>query len=237
VESIRRIDQDVFMLAFEPRGRVPRFKPGQFLHIALDNYDPTGGFWPESRVFSIASNPCDRLLKIIYSVKGRFTSRMRDEIQVGTKVWIKLPFGDFIIDEKVDSTRSIVLIAGGTGISPFLPFLEIRSTENPGLSPIWLFWGARNSRLLAPKEVVERCLTSGSIRATFSLEDGAVEKIDPRIETRNGRLDIARIREETRIMQKPVFFLSGPPAMIQAFKDYLLGDGAAPSDVIIDDWE
>ena len=37
-----------------PNGRAPRFRPGQFLHLALDAYDPSG-FWPDSRVFSIAS--------------------------------------------------------------------------------------------------------------------------------------------------------------------------------------
>ena len=35
---------------------VTPFKPGQFLHLALDAFEP-GGFWPESRVFSIASAP------------------------------------------------------------------------------------------------------------------------------------------------------------------------------------
>ena len=37
----------------------PAFKPGQFLHLAIDPYDGAG-FWPESRVFSIASSPGDR---------------------------------------------------------------------------------------------------------------------------------------------------------------------------------
>jgi ferredoxin-NADP reductase len=237
VESIDTLDTDVFMLTFDPCGKVPKFKPGQFLHIALDTYDPSGGFWPESRVFSIASSPRDPLIKIIYSVKGRFTARMRDEIKIGTKVWIKLPFGDFVIAEKVDPTQGIVLIAGGTGISPFLPFLEKMSIDNSCHSPVWLFWGARNSRLLAPKEAVQRCVTLGSVRVSFSVEEGTVENMDSRIETRDGRLDITRIREETRALQRPVFFLSGPPAMIQAFKDYLLSDGAAAGDVILDEWE
>ena len=41
------------------RRRCPLFKPGQFLHLAIDPYDGAG-FWPESRVFSIASSPRDR---------------------------------------------------------------------------------------------------------------------------------------------------------------------------------
>ena len=60
---------------------LPRFKPGQFLHLALDDYDPSG-FWPESRVFSIASSITQRnVLRISYSVRGRYTARMENELQ------------------------------------------------------------------------------------------------------------------------------------------------------------
>jgi len=45
-----------FVLA--PERPSPRFRPGQFLHLALDPYDPSQ-HWPESRVFSIASPPHD----------------------------------------------------------------------------------------------------------------------------------------------------------------------------------
>lgn len=65
----------------------PLFEPGQFLHLALDDYDPSG-YWPESRVFSIAS-PTDQRerLSLTYSVRGRFTARMENELRGGS------PFG------------------------------------------------------------------------------------------------------------------------------------------------
>ena len=49
----------VYTVDLAPERPVPRFKPGQFLHLTLDDYDPSG-FWPESRVFSIASSPAQR---------------------------------------------------------------------------------------------------------------------------------------------------------------------------------
>jgi len=67
--------EHVYTVDLLPERPVPRFQPGQFLHLALDPYDPSG-FWPESRVFSIASSPSRReRLRISYSVKGRFTPR------------------------------------------------------------------------------------------------------------------------------------------------------------------
>src|ERR1035438_8343115 len=93
---------------------------GQFLHLTVDDYDPSG-FWPESRVFSIASSPRERKrLRICYSVKGRYTTKMEQVLKVGGEVWVKLPYGDFVIDGSNDA----VLLAGGTGISAFTAFLQ-----------------------------------------------------------------------------------------------------------------
>ena len=44
----------VYSLDLTPSSPVPSFRPGQFLHLTVDEYDPSG-FWPESRVFSVAS--------------------------------------------------------------------------------------------------------------------------------------------------------------------------------------
>ena len=139
----------VFTVELIPDKPSPRFKAGQFLHLALDAYDPSG-FWPESRVFSIASPPDSReRLLITYSVKGDYTTRMENELAVGKEVWIKLPYGEFIIDP----SRPVVLVAGGTGITAFTAFLEALS-ENTS-TPIHMFYGAREKDLLIFRKILE----------------------------------------------------------------------------------
>jgi len=59
VERVTDHGERVYTVELVPSALVPRFKPGQFLHLALDTYEP-GGFWPESRVFSIATSPRER---------------------------------------------------------------------------------------------------------------------------------------------------------------------------------
>ena len=56
VQQITAHGDHVYTVDLTPERPVPRFRPGQFLHLTLDDYDPSG-FWPESRVFSIASSP------------------------------------------------------------------------------------------------------------------------------------------------------------------------------------
>src|SRR5688572_19443981 len=165
VEHIVNHGDHVYTVALRPKQSAPRFRTGQFLHLALDPYDPTR-FWPESRVFSIASPPTPRdLLRISYSVRGRFTARMEGELFEGREVWIKMPYGDFVIDGRGD----VVLFAGGTGITAFTAFIE-------GLTPdtqqsVVLAYGARTSRLLIYRDVVERCAKNvPSMDASYFVE-------------------------------------------------------------------
>lgn len=113
---------DVVTYEFRYLDRRPRYKPGQFLHLALDPYDPSG-YWPESRVFTIAKGMTDReCIRLTIAKKGAFTSRIIDELEVGRKVWMKAPYGEFIV--KTDPEHETVLIAGGTGVTPFVAFME-----------------------------------------------------------------------------------------------------------------
>ena len=98
VKEVVNHGERVYSIFLIPDSPAPRFLPGQFLHLALDPYIP-GDFWPESRVFSIASAPSERhLLRLTYAVKGQFTSRMEAELCPGREVWLKLPYGEFTID-------------------------------------------------------------------------------------------------------------------------------------------
>ena len=149
INKITAHGDHVYTVDLAPEWPLPRFKPGQFLHLALDSYDPSG-FWPESRVFSIASSPAQRNdLRISYSVRGRYTSRMENELHEGRMVWVKLPYGDFVIRD----LGNVALLAGGTGITAFTAFLENLMPEHP--SKVYLIYGARNRNLLIYRDMIE----------------------------------------------------------------------------------
>ena len=175
--------EHVYTVDLRPERLVPRFRPGQFLHLALDAYDPSG-FWPDSRVFSIASAPTQRdLLRISYSVRGRFTARMARELAEGGHVWVKLPYGEFIIED----TSDIVLFAGGTGITAFTAFLD-------GLTPafehaVYVAYGARTTELLIYRNLLAaRVALIPGLRACYFVERG-----EPSLDTTVGRLSVAAI--------------------------------------------
>jgi ferredoxin-NADP reductase len=193
------------------------------LHLALDAYDPSG-FWPESRVFSIANSPLPRgLLRISYSVRGRFTSRMERELVGGGQVWVKMPYGEFV----VNNTGDIVLFAGGTGITAFTAFLERLS---PGSGhEVYLAYGARTRSLLIYRDLVQQCSqTMPSFHVSYFVEHD--------IETRPamkesdgldniGRLSVAAMWPKIQRPREATYYISGPPAMLQVISHDLRGMG------------
>lgn len=218
--ALRDHGERVYSVDLEPSIPVPRFTPGQFLHLALDPYQ-ADGFWPESRVFSIASSPVERTrLSITYAVKGAFTTRMEQELAVGGRIWIKLPYGDFVIDPE----RDAVLFAGGTGVTAFTAFLESLRPETT--RRVLLLYGARTTDLFVYRSLIDSRADVVPALATHLVCEGT-----------NGRLDANVAWPEIERLADPVCYLSGPPAMLAALAAQLGGLGMPADDVRIDAWE
>jgi ferredoxin-NADP reductase len=233
VEQIIDHGERVYTLALRPERPVPRFRAGQFLHLALDPYDPSG-FWPESRVFSIASPPAERdLVRITYAVHGRFTERMESELVEGKAIWIKMPYGDFVIENHAD----VVLFAGGTGITAFTAFLEDLPPSNR--HSVTLAYGARTSRLLIYRQVVERCARRvPSLDVAYFVEDVLHDGNEdyPAAVTR-GRVSVDAVWPRLRRPSDTTYYISGPPPMLKSIGQDLRARNISPEAIHIDAWE
>jgi ferredoxin-NADP reductase len=227
---VNRIDDHgdhVYTLELVPEKEIPKFNPGQFLHLALDTYDPSG-FWPDSRAFSIASSPSDRSqLKISYSVKGKFTARMEKELRPGSSVWVKLPYGEFIVNAEND----IILLAGGTGITAFASFLTNLPQDYP--RQVHLFYGARKPSLLIYRSLVENAMQRcAAFRAHCFVEMASDGK-----ECLPGRIDLESVWASVPNPLDVTYYPAGPPEMIEALTRGLERRGVDPSRIISDAWE
>jgi ferredoxin-NADP reductase len=237
VSSIINHSNGVYSLVLNPLKRIPKYRPGQFLHFALDDYDPQGGFWPESRVFSIASYSSESIF-LIYSVKGKYTERMSSELYEGKKVWLKLPYGDFVIDTSTETDQSVVLVAGGTGISPFVSYLQ-KEISCPSNRRIHLIYGVKNPALFQFSDILMDCKQKihGFSMDIFIEETGNEALFLHTIKPAQGMIDINHVWKKGSELNNPVFFLSGPPGMIRYFKKELSGRGIGQSSIKIDEWE
>jgi ferredoxin-NADP reductase len=238
VENLINHGGRVYTVDLVPAASVPPFRPGQFLHLTVDDYDPAG-FWPESRVFSIASPPSDpKRIRICYSVKARYTTRMEQTLRTGADVWVKMPYGDFVINPANDA----VLLAGGTGISAFTAFIEALQPGNP--RNVCLVYGAREPALLLFRDMLlEQLRKVPSFHLLFFTETGNGEFTGEKAvlpkppQCLIGRIDLEQVWSRADQPASSVFYLSGPPVMLATLSEQLLTRGVPADRIRTDAWE
>lgn len=220
ITSINAPLDGICTLEFRSLGRPYKYLPGQFLHLAIDaDYDGVGQ-WPESRCFSMQSNPDEESIRITYSVKGAFTTQMRDQLKTGDEVWLKLPYGDLF--QQPHNKENALFIAGGTGITPFLS-LFTHSSFVEYKNPL-LYAGFRSSNMNLYKHELEQAkIINPEFESEFVYENAY------------GSLNINEIYK--RSSHCTAWFISGPPLMIKAFKSYLIDAGMPDESVFTDEWE
>jgi len=233
VEEIISFSETVRQYKLKPLKKGIRFTPGQFLHLAIDEYDPSYN-WPESRVFSLANSPTRKeYIDILVSKIGKFTSRMFDTLKVGDEAWIKLPYGIFNFDESLE--KDTVLIAGGTGVSPFISFLQyaIDNELNPA---IHLNYGVRNTDMLIIQDLVKEAKQKlSNFNYQIHVEDEINDDFELALNT--GQLPVSEIVRKSLSLNDAVYYLSGPPAMIMAFDKELKAKGISQKNIKYDNWE
>lgn len=216
VVSIMKHYEGIYTLEFETLNGRFKYYPGQFLHLALDSDYDGSGQWPESRCFSMQSNPDEFSIRITYSIKGSFTLKMEQLLNVGSEVWLKLPYGNLFTQHH--KKKNAVFIAGGTGITPFISLFthdSFKEYENPRV-----YLGFKTK--------------------AYNIYDNDmvnVKSCTPKIfyEDNEGILDINSILEENG--RDNDYFISGPPKMIKVFKQVLISKDVPKSHILVDEWE
>jgi ferredoxin-NADP reductase len=232
VSEVIEHQPDLRSYILTPEKPVPRFRPGQFLHLAIDPYDPAR-HWPESRAFSIASSPMDRTkLKITVSRKGGFTTRMFDQLSPQARVWIKLPYGSFT--PNISEGHEIIMLAGGTGVTPFVSFIEWAAHENITTHTIQLHYAVRSPELLIYRDQLQACKNKlASLSLTFYAEElNDYQATD----LKAGRISIPVLWNALKAPNSTHVYLSGPQEMINVFRQQFLGLGASNNNIFIDEW-
>jgi NAD(P)H-flavin reductase len=214
--SISNPYNGIYTLEFRSNGHAYKYHPGQFLHLAIDTDYDGSSQWPESRCFSMQSNPDEETIKITYAVKGAFTKQMEKTLKVGSEVWLKLPYGDLFTQPH--NKINTVFIAGGTGITPFLSLFTHESFNEYVNPKIYLGFRSKEFNIYEPELNSVKLFVP---KRFYQDEDGVI--------------DIEKIFNENGDHSN--YFISGPPAMIRTFKQTLISKDVPAQNILTDDWE
>ncbi len=148
VQKITLLAPDVMRLQLKlPASERLQFLAGQYIDILLRD--------GRRRSFSIANAPHDDEcleLHIRQVPEGHFTRHVFEAMQERDILRIDGPHGRFFLRE--ESTKPIILLAGGTGFAPIKALVEHAWHQNI-LRQMALYWGARDRAGLYMHELAE----------------------------------------------------------------------------------
>ncbi|MEO5348967.1 MAG: 2Fe-2S iron-sulfur cluster-binding protein [Magnetococcus sp. YQC-3] len=164
-KSFEDVSRSVCSLYLVPAdgGTLPDFRPGQFLVFRFEITDPaTRQSRSVLRCYSLSSQPGLDYYRV--SVKrmpppagsvglppGLASNYLHDKVRVGSLLQVKAASGQFVLGA---GEQTIVLIAGGIGITPLLSMLYANFAAAPSRE-MWLFYGVRNSAEQVEKAQLE----------------------------------------------------------------------------------
>ena len=191
---------------------------GQYFYFTLPslNYpDPRGA----TRHFTLSSSPTEGNLL-------RNTTRIReesgfkktlDDLEIGTLIEGEGPNGTFILDEAEPGPH--VFLAGGIGITPFRSMIKYAADKNLN-TQIHLIYS--NS---IPEEIAFRAELDGLAKSWPNLKlDMTVTKPEESKEPwkgLTGRIDENLIQKLVPDLGSNIFWVCGPPAMVEAMEQTL----------------
>jgi benzoate/toluate 1,2-dioxygenase reductase component len=190
------------------------FLPGQYVNVLVPSTD-------QRRSYSFSSPPgAETLSFLVRNIPpGVMSTYLRERAVPGTPVEFNGPAGSFYLR---DIKRPLLLLAGGTGLAPFLSMLEkIAKTGSP--HPIHLVYGVSKDVDLVGVERLEQLtakipgftfLTCASARDSAHPRKGYVmAHIEPR-HLNGGDVDV---------------YVCGPPPMVGGVRAWLGEQSVAPA--------
>ena len=234
VRSLRLVDRiqesdDVvsFELIARDKGELAPFKAGQHLPVELS---VDGQAEAVGRTYSLSNAPRGTHYRI--SVKrepqGLVSSYLHDHLEIGDIISARNPAGDFVLR---DSSRPIVLVSAGIGVTPMVSMLhELSDKADERL--VYFVHGARNGRQHAlADEVRELVRRNPQARSVTLYSQPDAEDREGRDFDRQGRVDAALLAELNPALDAD-FYLCGPVVFLADLTAQLEALGV-PGDRII----
>lgn len=204
VARIKKETEDVKSFYLQPinQEKMPPFLPGMYITLIIKKDGRT-----YKRAYSISGSDPNRSyyrITIKKVTNGMVSNYMFEECLENDSFTILGPFGQFTYQPLRDS-KKMVFIAGGSGITPFMSYLQndhfIKSIES-----LTLFYGAKSEfDLIFKKEIDEIAVNNPKIKVIYVLSE---QKRDGYA---YGFIDEEKLLSEN--LEGKSIFVSGPTAM------------------------
>jgi len=207
------------------------FTAGQALELKLIGLKETDSEG-DSRAFSIASAPADERLRIATRLRDTAFKRALKTLPLGTAVELDGPFGSMTLHK--NAAKTAVFVAGGIGITPFMSMLRQAAAEQSTRSFVLVTCNRRpeDAPFLEELQSLSRSLKGLRLLETMTQADTSSRPWAGR----RGRVTPELIAEAAPGVSEAICYAAGPPKMVAAMREALIGAGADEDSIRTEDF-
>jgi len=207
--SLERLSDSTIVFTLD--GTAPGFLPGQYVSIAVPGTS-------HARAYSFSSAPGAPASFLVRHIPGGQMSGFLAGAAPGVAVSYVGPVGSFYLRDVV---RPVLMLAGGTGLAPFLSMLG-RLAQTGAAHPVHLVYGVTNDADLVLTEALETYAAQPWFSYTTVVADTSsthlnrgwvTDHLEPQ-HLHGGDVDV---------------YVCGPPPMVDAVRTYLAAQGVTPA--------
>ncbi len=201
------------------------FYPGQFFMVSFVD-DPE---IKTARAYSVASSPLNkRYLEIALNKVGPFTTKLF-EMNEGDLLKFKGPYGKFYFTGEIQN--NLVLIAGGTGITPLMGIVRYCNDANLN-NRIKLIYSVRTPHDIIYRDELNKIKNENKnfdYIVTITREHGDWKG-------KKGRIDLNLLKENIEDIEESVYFLCGAKEFVHSIIEMLESLGVKKEQIKTDIW-
>ena len=152
VKEVVRETEDAISIVFKNPQNEIDYKAGQYITLILkiDGEEVR-------RTYSLSSSPGteeDLIVTVKKIEGGNVSNYLNHELKAGDKIQVLQPMGNFTTEFHKDNERTLLLFAGGSGITPLISILKTLLVKEPKSRAILIFQN-RNLQSIIFKELID----------------------------------------------------------------------------------
>lgn len=205
---------------------LPKFKPGQYISVAVHIEDLN---LRQIRQYSLSDANQDNTYRITvkrekgdeYKPRGNVSNWLHQHVRVGSVIDISYPCGNFT--PNVSEQQPIGLISAGVGITPMISMVKEISINNPSRKVLFAHAARSRANIAHLEDIQQAKHALTELKTVFFLNESKKQYADEQ----EGRMDLSS--HVSAEFKNGIYYICGPQSFMDDQRDALLELGVAPN--------
>jgi ferredoxin-NADP reductase len=188
------------------------FKPGQFFFVTIkvEGKDAT-------KHFSFSNSPTEKgYIEFTKRITESPYSKALGKLKVGDWAKLRMPFGTFTFE---GGYEKIAFLSGGIGITPIRSICKFIADKKLPIDTVLLYSNNYEEDIIFRRDLDNLSEINKNIRIVYTLTASDIDT--KKWYGRVGYIDDKMIKEEMPDYMERVFYICGPPKMVEILIDIL----------------